>query len=211
MEKITILIICDHPVVTIGLATLLGGPSDMQVVGETSSQADIIRLISQVRPEVVVIHSYLINVEGETLVADIRSYHPESRVVVINPLVDDSHLRGMLEAGVAGYLLTSEDPEAILGAVRAVAGGEFRVSARLVELLVAPPPSPAAQTELSDRELDVLRLIAMGWDNAAIADELGIAVGTVKNHVVAIYSKLGVHSRVEAVIWALREGLVKIC
>jgi DNA-binding NarL/FixJ family response regulator len=160
---------------------------------------------------VVVVHSYLVHQDGESLAADIRRGHSESRVLVLSLLIDERHLRAMLEAGANGYLLTSEEPQAIVEAVRAVARGEFRLSDRLRELLVTLPQTKAAPPELSERELEVLRLVALGWENAAIAAELGLAVGTVKNHIVAIYSKLGVHSRVEAVVWALREGLVKIC
>jgi DNA-binding NarL/FixJ family response regulator len=131
-------------------------------------------------------------------------------VLILTAYCDPENVSGMLKAGARGYLLKEEEPDAVVQAVRALAEGRTWISPLAVKALVEELPDGAdtPAVDLSEREHDVLRLLAEGLDNPRIAETLSIAEGTVKNHVTNIYEKLGVHSRAEAVAWAWKRGII---
>jgi DNA-binding NarL/FixJ family response regulator len=210
---IKVLFICDHPITCLGLRVLLSEAEDIEIVGEFSSRAGVPEQVNALQPDLILLDCYLSDLGEENLAAAFAAQGLPARLLVFSPILDEQHLRRMLEAGVTGYLLRTEAPEAILQAVRATSRGELWLSARLAQIVAGwwrgeePPPPP----ELTEREREVLRLMAQGKHNVEIAETLGIAVGTVKNYVASIYDKLGAHNRVEAVLWALRQRLVEVC
>jgi NarL family two-component system response regulator LiaR len=207
-RPIRILIIGDHPVFCIGLTVVFDQAEDMRTLGYIRSSADIQKQIKTLQPELVILDCYLSEVSSKSLVATIREHVPGMPVLALSPIIDRQHIKEMLSAGVMGYLLKTESPETILTAARAIVRGELRLSPNITAfvsvLASGEEPSPIRLTE---RERQVLHLIARGKENAQIAEALYISLGTVKNHVVNVYSKLGVHNRVEAVLWALQHEI----
>lgn len=210
-EKTQVLVVSDRPLSTLGLRTLIEESQDLEWAGRTSSDADVARLVEQTRPDVVVLDCYLVHTSAATLAETLQQREPAVQMLALNPVADAAHLGELLSAGVRGYLLKTESESAVLEALRAIGRGEARISPDLAALVSTfiqgkktDPP------KLTRREGEILRLLAMGKSNAEIAKELHLTAGTVKNHITRIYDKLEVTTRVEAVLWALREGVVKV-
>lgn len=142
------------------------------------------------------------------LLGSLREHHPDVKVLAVTVHDEDAYVRHSISAGVAGYLLKEEAPEAVVDAIRTVVRGGTWLSRSIAEQLAGPPgQDPLA--ELTARERDVLELIALGWDNAHIARELGLAEQTVRNYTSQIYQKLDVRSRAEAIVWARQHGSIQ--
>ena len=210
---IQVLLVDDHPAIRVGISSALGAAADIAIVGEASSGRDALDLLSNIQADVVLLDYRLPDMEGAEVAEEIRARSPSTRVLALSAYPDDDYVYAMLKAGAAGYLLKEEALDVIVAAVRAVANGEEwysrPVMARVAAWARGEPAPPADASGLSDRELHVLRLMARGWENRRIAEELMISEGTVKNHVTNIYTKLDVRSRAEAVAWAWSNGLVR--
>ena len=193
---VNVILIGDHPVTLAGLEVTCAAAGDIRVLARADCEGAL-EALREGQPDVVIIDAYLPAFCGDEITSEIKQGEPGAAVLVLAPLVDEGHLRLMLDLGVEGYLLKSEPVEAILEAIRAISGGQRRLSAALAGLLVKP-----AHAELTQREIEILRLIAQGLSNQQIAAALGLSEGTVKNHVVNIYAKLGVRTRLEALLWA---------
>ena len=212
-EPIRVLLADDHPAVRAGVRGALEKAPDIVVVAEAGDGEEALRLIEALRPDVALLDCHLPGLEGAQVAEAIRERGLPVRVLALSAYKDDRYVYGMLQAGAAGYLLKEEAPERIVEAVRAVASGEEWYSQGVMAKVMAwargetvAPPGVAGLTE---RELEVLRLVAKGWDNQRIAEELCIAEQTVKNHVTSIYGKLDVGSRAEAVAWAWQHGVME--
>jgi two-component system NarL family response regulator len=204
-----------QPLYRRGVADVLGDERDIVVVGETGDGADVPALVAKVRADVV-----LLDLEipggGVDACSRLSERRPEARVVVLTQADDDADLAGAVRAGARGYLRKDTAPEELVSAVRTVASGGSLLSpamaSRMLDefaVLVRRQDSLSGAA-LSRRELEVLSLVAQGLGNKAIADRLFISENTVKNHVRNIHEKLQVHSRMEAVVRAVRDGLLQI-
>jgi two-component system NarL family response regulator len=204
-----------QPLYRRGVADVLGDERDIVVVGETGDGSDVPALVAKVRADVV-----LLDLEipggGVDACSRLSERRPEARVVVLTQADDDADLAGAVRAGARGYLRKDTAPEELVSAVRTVASGGSLLSpamaARMLDefaVLVRRQDSLSGAA-LSRRELEVLSLVAQGLGNKAIADRLFISENTVKNHVRNIHEKLQVHSRMEAVVRAVRDGLLQI-
>lgn len=206
MNPIRIVIADDHPIVREGLAAMLNRRADMQVVAEASNGTEAVALALQHKPEIILMDLRMPELGGVAAIEKILATWPEARVVVITTYDGDEDIYRALRAGAKAYLLKDTPREEILDTVRAVHAGQKRllpeVAAKLAERLTTP--------ELTERELEVLRLIVAGKSNKEIGAALTIGEGTVKAHVNNLLGKLGVSDRTQAVTEALKRGLVHL-
>ncbi len=208
---VRVLIADDHAVVRQGLRTFLELQEEIEVVGEAGDGVEAVEIAEELKPDVALMDLVMPRLGGGEAIERIIEVSPATRVVVLTSFADDEVLFPALRAGAAGYLLKDVQPRELVSAIRAAAGGETilhpTVAARVLEE-VTSRPDPARRSALTERELEVLALIARGMANKLIARELGVAERTVKTHVSNILGKLGLTDRTQAALWAVREGLV---
>lgn len=210
-EPITVLIVDDHAVVRHGIRALLDAEGDFQVVGEAGSGGEAVLLAADLAPDVVLMDLVMPEMDGVAATRLLKQQSPRSQVIVLTSYHEDEHIYPAIRAGALSYLLKSVGLEELTEAVRKAARGEAalhpHVAARLVqELHGASQEMRVLYATLSEREREVLRLIADGLPNAQIAERLVISERTVKSHVNNILSKLQVADRTQAAIFAWREG-----
>jgi DNA-binding NarL/FixJ family response regulator len=206
---IRVLVIDDHAVVRAGLRAVLDAKSDMEVIGEAASGALAIRLARKLRPDVIVTDLLLPDMDGVALTQSVRADLPDTHVVILTGVSDeDASLVRAIQAGAIGYVLKSAQINVLLETIRSAAQGQVHLSARATARLIQAVRSPRDHMPLSERELEVLRKMAVGRTNKEIAQSLQIAESTVKSHVRAILEKLDVQSRTEAAFRALRSDVL---
>lgn len=218
MNVIRILIVDDHPVFRFGLRALLNAMPDTEVVGEVTSGQEAIELAGSLRPDVILMDINMPGLSGIEATRRIRETNPETRILIVTMIEDDSVFAAM-RAGARGYLVKGAEPAEVLRAIRAVADGEAIFSPGIAERLIhyfgtppaqlAPTRSPEAPAfpELTEREREVLGLIAQGLTNTAIAERLVLSPKTIRNYITEIFSKLQVADRAQAIIRARDAGL----
>jgi NarL family two-component system response regulator LiaR len=212
----TVLIVDDHAVVRQGVRAALEARPEFAVVGEAESGAEAVRRAAETVPDVVLMDLLMPDMDGVEATRQIKRLSPRTQVVVLTSHHDDEHIFPALRAGAISYLLKTvkidELASAILRAARGEASLHPRVAARVVEELQgARPdrPAPNPFTELTDREIEILKLIAQGLSNAQLMERLVISENTVKGHVSNILSKLHLADRTQAAVYAWREGLIR--
>lgn len=202
---IRVLLADDHPLVRAGLRASLA-VDGVTLMGEATDGRDVLRLCRELRPDVLLLD---LNMPGSSpfeTVAALRTHCPGVRVVIVTAFDDDAYVRGLVAAGVSGYVLKDEAPETVVQAVRNVVQGRTWFSQGVMTKLVQlPPGAPAAagRPKLTGRERELLGLLARGLDNARIAAALNLREQTVRNYLCTLYDKLGVASRAEAIVRAL--------
>ncbi len=212
---IRVLVVDDHDLFRTGLASLLTAENEIEVVGQASGGRVGVRLATELRPDVVLMDVRMPDLSGREATQRIVSLHPEIRVLALTVSSEDDDVATMLQAGAGGFLAKDTSVDSLVEAVKAAADGAAWLSPRAAEVVLSrirtTPPAPELNTtplsQLSARELDVLRLIAAGMGNAEIAAELHISPRTAKNHVSNILVKLGLPSRVQAAVYAVRQGV----
>jgi two-component system, NarL family, response regulator LiaR len=213
VSRIRVLLVDDHVVVRRGLRLVFDLEDDLEVVGEAGDGREALERVAELRPDVVVMDLLMPVMNGVEATRAIRSQHPDVEVVALTSVLEDRLVVDVVEAGAAGYLLKETRPDELFEAVRAAARGEVRLDPRAQQRLVRElrsPKRPADASEpLTERELDVLRHIAAGATNKAIARDLGVGEATVKSHVSNLLAKLGLKSRTQAALHAVREGIVE--
>jgi len=207
---IRVLVVDDHPVVRQGLSAMLRWEPDLEIVGEAADGQEAVRLILEQRPDVVLLDLRLPGLSGVEVMRQVRAQAPAVRFLVLTTYDTDMYIAPALAAGARGYLLKDATPDELMNGVRAVMQGhaalEPAVAARMLERM----SGSEAGGELSERELEVLRLLVDGASNKGIAQRLSLSENTVKAHLSHIFNKLGVQSRAEAVAVALQRGLVPL-
>ena len=212
-EKIRVLIADDHAVVRQGLRAFLEVQDDIEVVGEADNGAEAVKLTEALAPDVVVMDLVMPRVDGVEAIRQIRAAGAVGKVIVLTSFADDQKVFAAVRAGAAGYLLKDVSPRELAEAIRTVNRGQALLNATVAAKLMqefAHESRPAASRSLTDREMDVLRLIARGRSNKEIALDLGVAEKTVKTHVSNILGKLQLADRTQAALYAVRERLVEI-
>lgn len=205
IEPCRILLADDHPLIRSGLRVRLEAEPDLAVVGEAADGAQAQQFCQELRPDVLVLDLNMPGPSSSAIVAYVREHCPELAVLVLTAFDDDAYVRAMLAAGVAGYVLKDEAPDALVDAVRSVAHGGTWFSRAVVTTLAHPPAG--ADLGLSRREWELLGLLVQGWDNARMAAELALGEQTVRNYLSRLYSKLGVQTRAAAMVWAHERGI----
>lgn len=217
MEKITILLADDHAVLREGMRRLLEQHKDMVVLAEAADGEQAVKLVAEVSPNVVLMDIVMPGLNGVEATKLIKKQNPGTAVLILTAYEDERYILGLLEAGVAGYLLKSSTGEEIVKAIRAVHAGESvlhpsamaKLLARAARSFTELTPQ-AGKSELTEREMSVLQLAARGMSNKEIAQQLNLAMPTIKAHLVNIFNKMGVASRTEAVLFALKKGWVRL-
>ncbi|MCA9900577.1 MAG: response regulator transcription factor [Ardenticatenaceae bacterium] len=213
-EKITVLLVDDHKVVRQGVRAFLQAQADIEVVAEADSGETAVTLAAEHAPDVVLMDFVMPGMDGVAATRLVKAQSPRTQIIMLTSYHQDEHIFPAIRAGALSYLLKDIEPTALAEAVRQAAQGEAvlhpRVAARVVqELHGSRQESVNVFTELSDRELEVLRLIADGANNGSIAAQLIISEKTVKSHVSNILSKLHLADRTQAAVLAWREGIVR--
>lgn len=205
-RQIRVLIVDDHPVVCFGLAALINTQSDMTTVAQANNGADAVQMFKKHRPDVTLMDLRMPHMSGVQAIRAIRSEYPESGFIVLTTYQGDEDIYKALSAGAQGYLLKGMPGEELLEAIRSVYSGVRYLPEPVLQRLAERTPS----SELSARELQILRLIVKGLSNKQIAENLGITEGTVKWHVNIILGRLNVSDRTQAAVAALNRGIVEL-
>lgn len=213
-QSIRLLLADDHAVLRAGLKALLEGQSDMTVVGEAADAAACLRLAHGVRPDVVLLDVSMPGLGPVPTIRQLRRDTPGVQVLILTMHEDAAILREVLDAGASGYVIKRAAESELLNAIRAVRRGDLYVHPTMTRALLEQPttasPSHTAPAEiLTPREIDVLRLVALGYTNRQMAVELGISIKTVETHRANIAAKLGSKRRVDLVRYAREQGLLK--
>ena len=214
VPRISILIVDDHSVVRQGVRAFLEAQADLSVIGEAESGERAIQLAQQYLPDVVLMDLLMPGMNGVEATRQVKRVSPRSQVIVLTSYYEDENIFPALRAGALSYTLKDIHPTELVEAVRKAARGELvlhpRVASRVVQSVRELKPAvPAAFAELTERELDVLRLIAEGESNAMIAARLVLSEKTVKGHVSNILSKLHIEDRTQAAVFAWAQGLME--
>lgn len=207
---IRILIVDDHSVVRQGLRMFLALDSDFDVVAEAADGAEALRLVRELQPDVVLMDLIMPVMDGIAATRAIREGFPDTEVVALTSVLEDASVVGAIRAGAIGYLLKTTEADDLRRAIRAASDGQVQLSPEAATRLMREVRAPDSPESLTERETDVLRLVAEGKANKEIAQGLGIGEKTVKTHVSNILAKLGVQSRTQAALHAARIGMVTI-
>ncbi len=217
MSKISVLIADDHTLFRHGLRRLLGDYDDLTVVGEAADGTEAVALVKRLRPHVVLMDVQMPGLPGPEATRQIRSAHPKTQVIMLTVSDRDEDLFESVKAGARGYLLKNVETAELIEAIRRVHAGEAVIAPALAVRLLeefgalaqqAPPPPQPSPQALTEREIEVLRLVAQGLGNKEIADRLHLSEHTVKSHLRNILDKLHLRSRAHAAAYAVRAGLV---
>ncbi|WP_328954356.1 response regulator transcription factor [Kitasatospora purpeofusca] len=222
--SVRVLLADDQPLMLVGLAMLIGNTDDLEVVGQVGDGREAVRLVRELRPDVVVMDIRMPGMDGIEATRQATAEPDPPKVLVLTTFDDDEYVYGALRAGASGFLLKSMALDAILDAIRVVAAGEALLAPSVTRRLIADfagtsgpaAPEPAAEPapdsslipEITDREREVLTLVGQGLSNTEIAERLVISVATAKTHVARLFAKLEARDRVHLAIIAFDTGLV---
>ncbi len=210
-KKLRVFLADDHPVVLAGIRSLINNDPTLEVVGEAADGRVALRMATDLSPDVLVLDISLPGLNGMKMAELLRSAVPQCKIVVLTVHEDRSYVRRLLELGVRGYLLKRSASAELLRAIGAVAGGGLYLDPAIAGKALASAPAAGIATgtiaaDLSEREIDVLRLTASGHSNKAMATTLGIAIKTVETHKARAMEKLGFQNRVDVVRFAVQQG-----
>ena len=214
MEEIRILIVDDHPVVREGIGSMLKKEADFKVVGEASNGLEAIEKARELSPDVVLMDLRMPEMDGVEAISRIKAEKPEVKFIILTTYSDDEYIFKGIAAGARAYLLKDAPRDELFKAIRMVSRGESLIqpviASRVLDKLAELSRKTPAGDTLSDREIEVLRLMAGGESNKDIADHLSITQSTVKTHIASIFQKLNVTTRTEAVTNALKKGIIQL-
>lgn len=205
---IRILLADDHAVVRQGLAMFLALDPELEVIGQAENGAEALKMAHELKPDVVLMDLLMPVMDGITAIGRIRRELPDTEVVAVTSVLEDASVVGAVRAGAIGYLLKDTQADELCRAIKAAAAGQVQLSPQAAARLMREVRAPDNPESLTERETDVLRLLARGKANKEVALELSIGEKTVKTHVSNILAKLGVQSRTQAALHAVRIGLV---
>jgi DNA-binding NarL/FixJ family response regulator len=201
-RMITLLLADDHPIAREGVRGVLSNAPDIQIVGEAENGDDIKRLIPKLRPNILLLDLKMPDTSPFEIEKWVRENHPETITLVLTDHDRDAYLAGMMDAGIAGYLSKTERGEKLIAVIRRAAGGEYLITnEQFVRARNWKKEAGEKWEKLTEREREVLLLMEQGWSNKAIAKQLKVTLKTVAYHVSAIFDRLDVESRHEAVAW----------
>ena len=214
MEAIKILIADDHPVVRAGLFAMLSREREFEVVGEAKDGVEAVNKAKKLSPDIVLMDLRMPELDGVEAMEQIKSAKPDTKFIILTTYSDDEYIFRGIEAGARAYLLKDAPREELFEAIRVVHRGESliqpAVASRVLDRLTELSRHAPSGEGLSERELEVLRLVAKGAANKEIAVQLSITQSTVKTHITSIFQKLDVNDRTEAVTQALRKGIIRL-
>jgi NarL family two-component system response regulator LiaR len=213
-KSIRILIADDHAIVRKGLRTLITSQSDMELVGEATNGMEAVSKARTVQPDVILMDMVMPRQDGATAIREIKKENPLARILVLTSFAEDDKIFPAIKSGALGYLLKDAETDQLLQAIRDVNDGKFSldptVALRVIRELTHTSDLPPTTEPLTERELDVLQLVAQGLTNGEIAERLTLGERTVGNHISSILSKLHLANRTQAALYALREGIAPL-
>jgi NarL family two-component system response regulator LiaR len=211
---IRVLIVDDHTMVRKGICALLAEIEGIEVVGEADNGQEAVAQAERLRPDVILMDLAMPKMDGIEATRQIRANQPESRILVMTSFAADDKVFPAIKAGALGYLLKESAPEDLVQAIRQIHGGESwlhpTIARKVLQEIARPSDRPPTPDPLTEREAEVLRLVAQGLSNQDIARKLNISDPTVRTHVSSIMGKLRLATRIKAALYALREGLVSL-
>jgi DNA-binding NarL/FixJ family response regulator len=212
--KTRILLADGHHLVRQGIRRILESEADFEVVGEADNGQDAVRLAREVKPDIIVMEAHISKLDSVEITRRVKAEQPGARVLILTASEDEEYIAALVAAGASGYLLKCADGEELVQGIRSVRAGGFvfepALAHRLFKRTARLPIAVNSAEHLTPRELDVLKLAARGLSNQKIAAQLGIGDRTVKQHLMNVYGKMGVSSRMETVSKALREGWIAL-
>ncbi|MGT2802119.1 response regulator transcription factor [Streptococcus henryi] len=208
MTKINVILVDDHEMVRLGLKSFLNLQPDVEVIGEAGNGRAGIDVALDLRPDVVVMDLVMPEMNGVEATLALLKEWPEAKILVLTSYLDNEKIYPVIDAGAKGYMLKTSSAAEILNAIRKVSRGELAIETEVDKKIKAHDAKPDLHEDLTARERDILALLAKGYDNQTIADELFISLKTVKTHVSNILAKLEVDDRTQAVVYAFKHHLV---
>lgn len=213
-EKIQVMIVDDHPVVRRGIQSLLSEEEDIQVVGEAVNGKDAIEKAESLKPDVILMDLVMPEMSGIEAIEKITASHPDARILVMTSFAADDKVFPSIKAGALGYLLKDSDPEDLIRMIRQVYRGELSIhptiARKVIQELNRPATEPLTPSPITEREVEILKLLAEGMENKEIAAKLVVRDATVRTHVSNILRKLQLANRVQATLYALRAGITSL-
>jgi NarL family two-component system response regulator LiaR len=213
-DLIRLLIVDDHTIVRKGIRALLATETDIEVVGEAANGREAIAQTANLHPDVILIDLMMPEIDGIEAVRRITADYADTRILVLTSFATDDKVFPAIKAGASGYLLKDSAPNALISAIRQVYRGESSLHPKIARKLLKEISRPMEQVPtpdpLTQREVEVLKLVATGLSNQEIADTLTVSEATVRTHVSRILNKLHLASRTQAALYALREGLTSL-
>ena len=213
-DSIRVLVADDHLVVRKGIGALLATESDITVVGEALHGVEAVAEAARLQPDVILMDLVMPHMDGIAAIRHILASQPGARILVLTSFAADDKVLPAIKAGALGYILKDTGPFDLVNAIRQVYRGEPSlhptIARKVLHELAQPPERPPTAEPLTEREVEVLRLVAQGESNQHIAVALGISEATVRKHVSSVLSKLHLASRTQAALYALREGLIAL-
>jgi NarL family two-component system response regulator LiaR len=216
VESIQVLIVDDHAIVRDGIRSLLSTIEDIEVAGEASTGREAVTLFNRLAPDIVLMDLVMPEMDGIQAIQAIIEKQPEAKILVLTSFATDDKVFPAIKAGACGYLLKDSDSEELVRSIREVQRGESSIDPKIARKLLReisdpPPKSPPPEVDpLTEREMEVLKLVAQGKSNQEIGQQLVISEGTVRAHVSNILGKLHLASRTQATLYALRQGLASL-
>jgi NarL family two-component system response regulator LiaR len=213
-ESIRVLIVDDHAIVREGQRALIDTEPGMEVVGEAADGVEAVEMAHTLQPDVILLDLFMPRKDGIEAIEEIKTENPEARILVLTSFTEDEKVYAAIKAGAMGYLLKDSSPQEILTAIRQVNRGEMfmnpSIANKLMRELQRSSDLPSTEDPLTEREAEILKLVAQGLPNQEIAEQLVISERTVRTHVTNILSKLHLANRTQAALYALREGLADL-
>jgi len=212
MSRVRLLLADDHRMFRQGLRELIERKTKFEVVGEARTGREVLEQVDKLRPEIILLDIQMPELDGISVARQLAASHPEIKIIMLTMYRQDQHLIDAIKAGVKGYLLKDADAEELLSVIQRVEQGESALdpslTARVFEAVRRPTAMPGMVEPLTERELDILRLVAAGHDNRTIAAQLYLAEKTVGNRLSEIFQKLNVTNRTQAALVAIQRGLI---
>jgi NarL family two-component system response regulator LiaR len=213
-KPIRIFMADDHAIVRKGLRTLIESESDMEVIGEASDGVEAVLKVRSLQPDVILMDLVMPRQGGVEAIIEIKKENPDARILVLTSFAEEEKVFSAIKAGALGYLLKDTSPEQLLQAIHDVYRGESSlhptIALKLIRELRQPSSLPPTNDPLTEREVEVVKLVAQGYTNQEIADTLFISKRTVGNHIGSMLSKLHLANRTQVALYALREGLASL-
>lgn len=209
-ESIRVLLVDDHAVVRQGLRMFLGLDPDLQIIGEATNGLEAIELSKQLQPDIILMDLLMPVMDGLTAIQKIKKAQPEVEIIALTSVIEDDRVFNAIHAGAMGYLLKDTQASELVQRIKAANRGEVQLHPEAAKRLIREVRSPDSPEKLTDRETEVLKLIARGLSNKDIATRLVVSEKTVKTHVSNLLTKLNLPSRTQAALYALKEGLATL-
>jgi two-component system, NarL family, response regulator LiaR len=207
-NHIRVLLVDDHALVREGIKMYLRFDKQLEVVGEATNGEEALVKVASLKPDVVLMDLVMPIMDGVSAIAKLKRQYPEVEIIALTSVLEDDKIFGAVQGGAIGYLLKDSQPQDLIGAVHAAGRGEVRLHPEVAKRFVRQIKTPDMREALTPRETDMLRLIGRGYTNKAICAEFGVSMHTVKTHVTLLFDKIGVVSRTQAALFAVKHGLV---